>query len=226
MRRFSVPMMAGLAVWAMSSSSAWGQVNPIGPFTGSVFEGFNVFPFNPSYQQYSIFAGQGLVRNIHPSGALKYEASSERGGDFVLPRSAPTFGGQIGISEWTFPQPLARFGAYWENNSRFDGAVATFYDLSNNLVATLPMSIPKDGQTWTWNGWSFDVPVNKFVVTGNDTAFFSGFIWYEDATANFAVAVPEASSWMMIGLCGLGFSGYGTYRWWRRQKEELAIAME
>ncbi|MFT3883204.1 MAG: PEP-CTERM sorting domain-containing protein [Gemmatales bacterium] len=197
------------------------QVTPIGPFTGTATEGFNVLPFDPSYQQYSIMGGLGLVRNIHPSGALKYEASSTRGGDTVLPHTGVTFGGQIGISEWTFTQPLAKFGAYWENNSRFDDAVATFYDTSNNLVATLTLNDPKDAQTWTWNGWQFSVPVNKFVITGNDTAFFSGFIWYDDATATFSTAaVPEPASWMLMGAVALGITGYAGYRYRQKIRQE------
>lgn len=202
------------------SSAARGQITPIAPFTGTVFENFNVSNFLPSYQQYPIFGGQGLVQNIHPSGALKYEFSSTRGGDTVLPRSFPTFGGQIGISQWTFTQPVSQFGAYWENNSRFDHGVATFYDTNNQLLGSLPMNIPRLAQTWTWNGWSFgNTPVSRLVIEGNDTEFFSGFIWYEDATANFAASVPEPTTWMLLGLSGLGAAGYA----WRHYRKKLAI---
>lgn len=213
MRRFYVLSLVTLVCWLTATLPVCSQVIPIGPFTGTVAEGFNVLPFNPSYQQYTIFGGQGLVKNIHPSGALKYEANSTRGGDTVVPHTGVTFGGQIGISEWTFTQPLARFGAYWENNSRFDDAVATFYDVNNTLLASLTVVNPKDAQAWTWNGWQFDTPVSRFVITGNDTAFFSGFIWYDDATADFATtAVPEVSSMVMISCCALAAAGAGWYR--------------
>lgn len=227
MRRFPVCIMAMFGTCLIGTQGAWGQVNPIGPFSGSVFEGFNVLPFDPSYQQYSIFQGQGLVKNIFQGGALKYEASSTRGGDTVLPRSNPTFGGQIGVSEWTFPVPLTRFGAYWENNSRFDDAVATFYDTNNVLISTLTVHTLKDSQTWTWNGWQFDVPVNKFVITGNDTVFFGGFIWWEDATANFVASVPEPSTWMLIGAGCLGGIGYLGWRKWRELRfRDIGLDME
>ncbi len=88
-----------LVLLFMLSASAVGQVTPIGPFTGTALEQFTNPTFLPSYQNYDIWNGFGNVRNIHPSGALKYEFSSTRGGDTVLPYSAPTFGGQIGISE-------------------------------------------------------------------------------------------------------------------------------
>lgn len=225
MRLRIVPLVLALSFCHLMLDPLQAQVTPIGPFTGTASEGFNVLPFNPSYQQYSIMGGLGLVRNIHPSGALKYEASSTRGGDTVLPHTGVTFGGQIGISEWTFTQPLLRFGSYWENNSRFDDAVATFYDTNNNLVATLTVNDPKDAQAWTWNGWQFDVPVNKFIITGNDTAFFSGFIWYDDATATFAsVAVPEPASWMLMGAVAIGMTSFGGYRYWQSARQKRAWA--
>jgi len=222
MRLRIVLMVLALFFSHQSMGSLRAQVTPIGPFTGTATEGFNVLPFLPSYQQYSIMGGLGLVKNIHPSGALKYEANSTRGGDTVIPHTGVTFGGQIGISEWTFTQPLFRFGAYWENNSRFDGAVGTFYDTANNLVATLNLNNPKDAQAWTWNGWQFDVAVNKFVITGNDTLFFGGFIWYDDATAIFATAVPEPASWMLMGAVALGMAGYGGYRHWQKSRLKQA----
>src|SRR5262245_34112146 len=115
MRRFPAHILIGIAACLGLFSPAYSQVIPICPFTGAVSENVTVpgVPL-PSYQSYPIFGGQGLVKNIHPSGALKIEFSSERGGDIVLPHSPSTFGGQIGISEWTFPTPLAKFGAYWE----------------------------------------------------------------------------------------------------------------
>jgi hypothetical protein len=174
------------------------QITPIGPFTGTQLEQFTNPTFLPSYQQYDIWGGFGTIRNIHPSGALKYEFSSTRGGDTVLPRSAPTFGGQIGISEWTFDLPLLRFGAYWENNSRFDDGVATFYDVNGAIMGTQPVVAPMLAQVWTWNGWEFSSPVSKIVVTSNDTAFFGGFFWYEDAT--YLAAVPEPASYLTLGL--------------------------
>jgi len=211
---------SALLLLIVITGSATAQVTPIGPFTGTALEQFTNPTFLPSYQTYDIWNGFGNIRNIHPSGALKYEFSSTRGGDTVLPYSAPTFGGQIGISEWTFDAPLTRFGAYWENNSRFDDGVATFYDVNNNLLATMPMTIPMAAQAWTWNGWEFSTPVNRIVVAGNDTAFFSGFIWYEDATYVAAnISVPEVSSLWMLGFVSV--AGSGLWYWKRRKSVVL-----
>jgi hypothetical protein len=106
--------------------------------------------------------------------------------------------GQLGIAQWTFASPVSQFGGYFQNNSRFDDAVVDFYDHSGSLIGSLTATIPKGTSNWTWNGWHSDTPIAGIVITGNDTGFLNGFIWYDDFELTVAAAsVPEPASWLL-----------------------------
>ena len=115
--------------------------------------------------------------------------------------------GQIGITQWDFHTPVSRFGAYFENNSRFDDVVVDFYDSNYNLIGTRTATSAIDSQTWTWNGWESDIPIARIVTTGNDTDFWGGFVWFEDAELSFA-AIPEPSG--LIVIAAMGFAVVNT----------------
>jgi hypothetical protein len=86
--------------------------------------------------------------------------------------------------------PISRFGAYFQNNSRFDDATVDFYDVDNQLIGSVTATVPKSLRAWTWNGWQSDVPIRRVVVTGNDTAFLHGFIWFDDVTVTTVPPPP------------------------------------
>jgi hypothetical protein len=188
------------ALWILPA--AYGGVLLIGPFEGALSDDFNSYSQGVRFEQ-SIMGGAGTVR-VMPGGSLKMEFSSSLGGRQVLPHSPPLMFGQIGISEWVFNDPVVQFGGYFANNSRFDDARVDFFDVNGALIdsvtATVPIAqFPKD---WHWNGWQSDVPIKSFVVTGNDTEFLHGFIWFDDVQANTS-AVPEPSSLALLGWTGL-----------------------
>ena len=195
--RFSLLLTA---LWILPA--AYGGVILTGPFQGALSDDFNSYSQGVRFEQ-SIMGGAGTVR-VMPGGSLKMEFSSSLGGRQVLPHSPPLMMGQIGISEWVFNDPVVQFGGYFANNSRFDDARVDFFDVNGALIdsvtATVPIAqFPKD---WTWNGWQSDVPIKSFVITGNDTEFLNGFIWWDDVQANTSLPVPEPSS---LALLGSGF---------------------
>jgi hypothetical protein len=189
------------AALCISPAARGGMVTPIGPFQGALSDDFNSYNIF-AYQQLSIMGGAATVSNLTPGGALKIEFSSSLGGRLVVSHSPPRMLGQLGISEWDFDQPLADFGGYFANNSRFDDARVDFFDGNGALIDSVTATVPiaQSSQDWHWNGWHSDVPIKRFVVTGNDTGFANGFIWFDDVQANQS-PVPEPSS-----LC-LAWSG-------------------
>jgi hypothetical protein len=177
-----------------------GLITSIGPFQGALSDDFSSYS-QGARQDQTIMGGAATVHNITPGGALKMEFSSSLGGRLVLPHSPPLMLGQLGVSEWDFNTPLLQFGGYFANNSRFDDARVDFFDVNGGLIGSVTATVPKakTPQDWTWNGWQSDTPISRLVITGNDTAFFSGFIWFDDMQAN---PVPEPSS-LYLGLSGL-----------------------
>jgi hypothetical protein len=201
MRSFSVSIAIAVALSAPGHLQA--GIVSIEPFVGTNSENFDNTGVDGATQSLKVLGGLATIKNLTSGGALKVERSSSLDGDLVLPRSDPWMVGQLGIAEWTFSTPVADFGGYFENNSRFDDAVVDFYDKSGTLIDTLSATIPKDAQTWTWNGWHSDTPIGKIVITGNDAVFLHGFIWYDDFEANVAIAsVPEPASWVpLVSAC-------------------------
>jgi hypothetical protein len=119
-----------------------------------------------------------------------------------MAHSLPWMVGQLGISEWEFNSPVVQFGGYFANNSRFDDARIDFFDENGALIDSVTATVPKARfpLDWTWNGWQSDVPIKSFVVTGNDTVFVNGFIWFDDVQAT---PVPEPSSLILLAGSGL-----------------------
>jgi hypothetical protein len=128
--------------------------------------------------------------------------SSELGGVLVSSRSSPFMLGQLGISEWVFNTPIISFGAYFQNNSRFDNATVDFYDVNNHLIGSVTASVPKNLRAWTWNGWHSDVPIRRLIIRGNDAAFLHGFIWFDDVSVSTAPPPPAMVTFPLNLLAG------------------------
>ena len=196
--RCSFPL--GVAILLTAAAPASAQIVPVGPFSGDLSDNFSGYP-QGGHPSLEIFGGFSTITALTPTGSIKIELSSTLGtgasADTVTPRSAPQMMGQLSVSEWVFDQPISHFGAYWENNSRFDNAEVEFFGTSGQLIGTATALVDDDAQAWTWNGWETSAPIGSIVVTGNDTEFLSGFIWYEDA--QLTLWVPEPISAVALG---------------------------
>lgn len=193
-------LIASAVALLLVVSNARADITPIPPFAGTYSDDFGSYPFS-AHATLDIMGGFATITRLNPAGSIKIEFSSQLGSDLVNHRSPDRMMGQLSVLEWVFDQPISHFGGWWENNSRFDDAVVDFYDTNDSLLASLNASVPRTAQAWTWNGWQSDVGIKKIIVTGNDTEFLSGFIWYEDVQA--IAAVPEPAATAVLGAIAL-----------------------
>lgn len=173
---------------------AGAEIQQIGPFEGDLFEGFESYglTFEP---ELDVFAGQVTLSGTSGSPAIYVVASSTIEGRTVFPHSGGWLGGGGEPVDWLFHIPATKFGGYFATNSNAPDAVADFFDLDDNLIESLIVSIPGDDQSWLWNGWMSDVPVKRIRITGN--GINNGFIDYDDMQLT---PVPEPTSLALLAL--------------------------
>ena len=168
-------------------------ITNLAPFTGTLHENFDEFPTDTAVRFLDLFNNQARITVEGNENSIKLEFSSQLGGDLVTPISR-LMCGQLGIADWTFTTPVARFGGYWENNSHADDATAEFFDAQGSLFDTRTVPVSTNAQHWQWNGWDFgDTPVSKIRVTGN--GLINGFIWYDNMEI---VQAPEPVSVLVV----------------------------
>ncbi len=175
--------------------AASATIEDSGPFIGARAEGFESFPLG-SHPSLEVFGGAATINNLTPDGSLKVEPNSTLGGTLVFPRSGSKMGGQLGIAEWIFHEPPARFGGYFANNSGVDDALVTFFDIDDQIVAEDVLHVVHGNNTWTWNGWSFDAPIHRLEIDGN--GLIDGFIWYDDM--QFTPLPEPSAAVLLVGL--------------------------
>jgi len=174
----SALVLAGLA------GSAAGQVSPVGPFTGTFSEGFNlqtivnVFPVCVEDRVFSntadLCAPSG---SAHITGGWGFECSI---GPNFTPRLMASTGG---AAVYTFDAPITRFGGYFGtnfNNNVTSGASATFFDEANNQIGS-PQTVNIDAcGTYRWNGWASTTPVKRIEILGLGAGSGGGYIMMDD----------------------------------------------
>ncbi|MFQ5414104.1 MAG: PEP-CTERM sorting domain-containing protein [Phycisphaerae bacterium] len=174
------------------------QIHEVGPFEGALSEDLDSFPTTMIVSELDLFGGAATLSGVSGDTTVHLLLADTFGGDTVLPRSSPFMVGVTEPAVWAFDTPLLEFGGYFENNSGADDATAEFFDDAGILIDSRTIEIPVDAQSWTWNGWQFDVPVSRIEVTGNGV--LGGFIWYDDMELT---AVPEPAT---LGLLLTGIA--------------------
>ncbi len=169
-------------------------IQEIEPFKGDLFEGFESYglTFEP---ELDVFAGQVTLSGTSGVPAIYVVASSNIGGGTVFPYSGGWLGGGGEPVDWLFHTPAMQFGGYFATNSKAPDAVADFFDIDDELIESLIVSISGDDQSWQWNGWMSDVPVKRIRITGN--GINNGFIDYDDMQLT---PVPEPTSLALLAL--------------------------
>jgi hypothetical protein len=193
MRR--VLMMSGL-LWGGVAAA---QVTPIEPFVGEKSDPLN-YPFTLIAAEIPIFGGQAKMQS-HDGVAtyIHLLASSTLGGDPVTPRTgARILGFTQGPGILLFDPPVRQFGSYFNNNSAADDGTADFYGVDGELLASLSVDIPVQGNVWTWNGWESSEPISRVVLTGN--GILNGFLWTDDLELSY---VPEPGGALALGVAAV-----------------------
>ncbi len=152
------------------------QVTAIGPFTGDLSDSFETQPRGQFLGTYQVFGGSNHIDSIGAPNLLITGSWSFFGVTFA--RTGQVFMGGAGCNQsYVFPGGASKFGGYWCTNTDMPDAVATFYDMSNTLIGTLPVTAPTNG-SWTWNGWQSTVPLGHVDVIAANR--FGGFIDMDD----------------------------------------------
>jgi hypothetical protein len=178
--------IAKFAAWAVAGSAgaAFGQVTPVGPFTGDRQEGLEGLnnPCPPCFHEClpsRVF--QQTADLCAYDGPNPGSMSVPGGWSFfcqIGPHSGQILAGSAGgVAEYKFDTPAGAFGGYFGTNCGTADATAEFFDEGGVMFATAPMTVPADC-TWTWNGWESTVAIKRIRIVGN--AFGGAFIMMDD----------------------------------------------
>jgi hypothetical protein len=192
-----------------------------GPFTGTTSEGFETDPgttFQPCVVG-RVFNNKGdlctpLGSGAHLTGGWSFACSiSARSGSWLYGSG----GASNGPCEYTFDQPVYKFGGYFGVNNGTAGGTAVFYDTSGGLMGSFPINAPADC-SWNWNGWEVTgttgiqrVEIISNYSVGNymqmDDMEIDEVLPFELSGSPDSVSVTGGGSQVLTMDVGLGFAG-------------------
>jgi hypothetical protein len=155
---------------------ALAQVNPVGPFTGDLQEGFDLLPggFPPSHP---VFDGTGEMistgGSMHTTSGWGFRCTIRPFEGSRLAASAS------GFVRFEFTEDVGAFGGYFGSNAEVapPNAEARFFNAAGDLIGTEVIELIGDCG-WNWNGWEFSEAVATIEVEG---ALFGGAFIQMDA---------------------------------------------
>lgn len=194
-------ILVSLAVAFAAMPFAFGQVTPIGPFTGQHQEGFENQPSGQFLPLLSVLDNTATMKGTNGNATMHVTGSWGFFGT-VFPHSGTRFFGSAGDPvRFDFTPPVEKFGGYFTTNSGVDDATAIFYDAAGNTLATLNVSAPASNQ-WVWNGWQSTVPLARIDVIGKNP-YGGGFIDMDDLESTESLAgsrpIPPTSFTVVRG---------------------------
>ena len=154
------------AAVALCAGVAAGAINPIDPFTGDYFEGFETQGGGQFLPYYDVFDGTAVLRSVDGSATMHitggwyyYYYIGPHGGSYFFGSAGPA-------CEYVFDVPAMMFGGYFGTNYQTADGTADFYDEDGNLLASLDVGAPLGA--WKWNGWeeTTGVGIKSVVLTG------------------------------------------------------------
>jgi hypothetical protein len=184
-------------VCACTPIFAVAQVTPIGPFTGSMQEGWETHALGQFLPMLDIFGGAGDATQLAAGQGLHVTTGW---GFFnsTFPHGGGRFMGGAGVNyALNFDAPASQFGAYFQTNADAPDAVATFFDANNvQIGGSVVVSAPLG--EWQWNGWEYAQGISRIEIVASNQ--WGGFIMIDDLEYN---AVPEPGAFVALAA-GLG----------------------
>ncbi len=195
-RRSALSIIA--LVTAAGAASA--QITPIGPFSGSnheTFENIGLWPPDGPcvfcVSDPGAFGGICTIESVDGSASIHVTGGwgfvCNIGPNFTPRISAATGGGGYDY-HFSGGSPVSQFGGYFGTNCGVADGTAQFYDGCGNLIGSAPITAPADC-SWTWNGWSFSVPVYKVRIIGNFGG--GGYLQMDDMEATTVSPGPTGA---------------------------------
>lgn len=184
-------------VCVIGPAAAFAQVTPIGPFAGTLQEGWESHAGGLFLPQLIILGGAGTADQLGGGQGLHVTTGW---GFFstIFPHSGAKFMGGAGVNyQFIFNTPAFQFGAYFGTNADAAGATATFYDAANAQIGG-PMAIAAPMGQWQWDGWEFAGGIKRIEIVASNQ--WGGFIMSDDLEYN---PVPEPGAIVALAV-GLG----------------------
>jgi len=171
---------AALFVIGGIGAAAQGQIVPIGEFVGDYQEDMEsqiggqfdeclpnrVFDATadlctPGSEHANITSGWSFQCTIYPHGGSKF------------------FGSAGQYAEYTFDEPVGKFGGWFGSHSGYPDATVEFYDVNDNLLGSVDADIPADCE-WYWHGWETQGEAIARISVIGDNPYGGGFILMDD----------------------------------------------
>ncbi len=169
-----------LAVMLFATSTASAQVTPVGPFVGTLSEGFeNALVGGMTHcVEPIVFSNMGSLCSTGNQGAVV--AASAASSCSILAHSGLYFTlSTSGYYTYTFAQDVAKFGGYFASHTVWSDATLKFYDVNNALIGTVTASIPANC-SWNWHGWQSIGPAIRKVEVIGPSPFNGPFVLMDD----------------------------------------------
>lgn len=195
-------LFAGSALALLSlgfGASAEASVVGVDAFVGEAVDGFETQNMWGFVDELSLFDGQANAvstaggSNMHITSSWGWHSS-------VTPYAGNAFAGTTyGAWDISFLNPINMFGAYFALNGNVADGSVNFYSTSNELIASLTLSVPTESQ-WVWQGWSSDQAIARIVLSSNNVNE-GAFLMIDNATFRSAdIAVPTPAPLLLLSI--------------------------
>ncbi|MBI1333360.1 MAG: PEP-CTERM sorting domain-containing protein [Armatimonadetes bacterium] len=199
------------AMFAVPAALSLAQLSSVGPFTGSMSEGFESFTNSQiagHYQTMSIFGGGGTLNSVPMNAEHMYVYEPGAGATWGLGGlgsagvnsgakavgfediSANPSGDQNG--EILFASPVDSFGGYFALEAS-SPAFLQFFDSAGMQIGT-DQQLMSATNVLQWQGWSSTVGISRIEIVSRDN-----YLAMDDLQANTST-VPEPASLAVLGL--------------------------